>query len=86
MADEVYKILQSRLRRNAQQRTPNADCGDDCRKPNCHQKSSLISSATPSESGESQSGHKRRRQTSTAGEVPNLSHLIISGFVVDEKI
>ena len=62
MADEVYKILQSRLRRNAQQRT--TDCSDDCRKPNCHQKSS----ATPSES-ESQSGHKRRRQTSTAGEV-----------------
>lgn len=75
MADEVYKILQSRLRRNAQQRTPNADCGDDCRKPNCHQKSSLISSATPSES-ESQSGHKRRRQTSTAGEDPQ-SHKII---------
>ena len=36
MADEVYKILQSRLRRNAQQRT--TDCSDDCRKPNCHQK------------------------------------------------
>jgi len=69
MADEVYKILQSRLRRNAQQRT--TDCSDDCRKPNCHQKSS----ATPSES-ESQSGHKRRRQTSTAGEDPQ-SHKII---------
>ena len=66
MADEVYKILQSRLRRNAQQRTTTTttDCSDDCRKPNCHQKSS----ANPSES-ESQSGHKRRRQTSTAGEV-----------------
>lgn len=69
MADEVYKILQSRLRRNAQQRT--TDCSDDCRKPNCHQKSS----ATPSES-ESQSGHKRRRVTSTAGEDPQ-SHKII---------
>jgi len=73
MADEVYKILQSRLRRNAQQRTTTTatDCSDDCRKPNCHQKSV----STTSES-ESQSGHKRRRQTSTAGEDPQ-SHKII---------
>jgi len=62
----VYKILQSRLRRNASQPSQNQDC-DGCRKSTC-QKSA-------DEHMMSQS-HKRRRTNSAGGEDP-MSHKII---------
>jgi len=73
MADEVYKILQSRLRRNAQQQqqqqqqqqhSQHADC-EGCRKASCQK-------AAEDSTGQS---HKRRRNATT-GEDP-MSHKII---------
>jgi len=91
MADEVYKILQSRLRRNAQ----HTNCGDQpdcdvCRKarnsmsedPNSHAARKKARAVPPG--GEDPLSHKiieKRRRDRMNSQLADLSHLIPSNYL-----